>query len=111
MTYQEYKTLRAAGRISADIDNSTALRLIDRLPKQYQAAHAFWSWVWMLSIPGFICVAIFVKWWFGLILLCVATPAIFSGTKKAAAQHVLAHTEEDEEFFNQVVKDELLRFK
>lgn len=109
MTYQEYRTLRTAGQISAGIDNSTALRLIDRLPRQYQYAHTFWSWVWMLSIPGFIILAFFT-FGIGILGLIFVTPMIFRATKKSAAQFVLQHAEDDEAFFNLLVARNLLTF-
>ncbi len=111
MDYITFVTERRAGRVRAGIDNSTALRLIDYLPKRYQAAHHFWSWVWMLSIPGFILVAIFVRWWLGLLLLIFVTPTIMGAVKKSAAQFVLEHAEEDEAFFNMLVENGLLYFE
>ncbi len=111
MTYTDYKTLRFEGRILAGLENSTALRLIEHLPKRYQYAHLFWSWVWMLSIPAFICVSIFYKWWVGLLLLVTVTPIISRATKKSAAEFVLEHAENNEEFFNLLVEKNLLIFK
>ena len=111
MTYQEFITMRKAGKIKAGIDQSTALKLTDYLPKQYQAAHLFWSWVWMLSIPAFIAVAVFVKWWIGLLLLFIVTPLIKSGIKQSASQFVLQHAEDNEEFFNMLVSNNLLVFR
>jgi len=111
MTYEEFIQGRQAGTISAGVDNSTALRLINHLPKRYQAAHAFWSWVWMLSIPGFICVSIFWKWWAGLLLLFFVTPMIFRATKKSAAHFVLEHAQDSKEFFDKLVENDLLVFK
>ena len=46
-------------------DNSKALQVIERLPMRYQSAHIFWSWVWILSIPGCLALAFF-KWWFAI---------------------------------------------
>jgi len=111
MTYEEFIQRRQAGTIHAGIHTSTALRLIDDLPKRYQAAHLFWSWVWMLSIPGFICVSIFWKWWAGLLLLFLVTPAIFGATKKSAARFVLEHAEESKEFFERLVEENILVFR
>ena len=51
MTYTEYKRLRSDGKILAGVSNPDALRLVEYLPKRYQYAHLFWSWVWMLSCP------------------------------------------------------------
>jgi hypothetical protein len=111
MTYQEFTALRKAKQIKAGVDQSTALKLIDYLPKQYQAAHTFWSWVWMLSMPAFIAIAIFVKWWIGLLLLFIVTPLIKSGIKQSAAQFVLEHAEENEEFFNMLIANNILTFR
>lgn len=111
MEFAEYKTLRKQGTIAAGINESTALRLVDCLPKRYQYAHIFWSWVWMLSIPGFVCVAIFYKWWVGLLLLLVVTPMIFKATKTSASQFVLEHAENDEQFFNTLVANDVLVFR
>ena len=66
MTYEEFVEKNSQNKVSAGIDNTVALILIKQLPKRYRAAHLFWSWIWVLSIPAFICVAIFYKWWVGL---------------------------------------------
>lgn len=111
MTYQEFIQRRKAGTISAGVANSTAMRMIDQLPKRYRAAHIFWSWVWMLSIPGFICVSIFWKWWAGLLLLFSVTPMIYRAIKHSAAQFVLQYAQENKEFFDRLVENNLLVFK
>ena len=111
MTHEDFLTRRNAGTIAAGIDNSVAVGLIDRLPRRYQAAHHPWSWFWMLSIPGFIAVAIMVKWWVGLLLLVFVTPMISSSVKRSAAQFVLEHATEDREFFELLVSNNLLIFQ
>ena len=111
MTFEEYLDLRKMGKIRAGIDNSTALSLIDCLPKRYQFAHYFWSWAWFLSIPGFICVAIFFKWWVGLLLLFFVTPIISKATKKSAAEFVLEYAEQNKEFFEALIKKNILIFR
>jgi len=111
MTHDEFLRLRKAGKIAAGINNSAAIRLIDRLPWRYQAAHNFWSWVWILSIPCFIAVAILVKWWIGLLLLVFVTPLISSSVKTSASQFVLEHATYDAEFFDFLVANDLLMFR
>lgn len=110
-SYVKYKRLRAEGKISAGISNSDALRLVECLPKRYQYEHLFWSWVCILSIPGFISVSIFYRWWVGLLLLFIVTPIIFRATKTSAAQFVLERAENDEQFFSSLVEKNLLIFK
>lgn len=111
MTFDEFIELRKQGKVSAGIDNSTALQLIDSLPRRYQSAHTFWSWVWMLSIPAFICVAIFIKWWAGLLLLIFVTPTISKSVKQSASQFVLEHASENQDFFEKLTKNNLLVFR
>lgn len=111
MTHEEFIQKRKAGTIAAGIDRSTALKLIDYLPKRYQYAHIFWSWIWGLSIPAFICVSIFYKWWLGLLLLFIVTPLIFHSIKKASADFVFEYAEENKEFFDMLVKNNILIFK
>ena len=111
MTYAEYKRQRAEGKILAGVSNSDALRLIDYLPKRYRYAHLFWSWVWMLSIPAFIAVSIFYRWWVGLLLLFIVTPLLSRSTKKSAAEFVLEHAENDEQFFSLLIEKNLLIFR
>ena len=110
MTYEEYKEKRARGLLTMGVDTSVALRLVDYFPKRYQYAYIFWSWVWMLSIPVAIFLTIFVTWTLGLVVFLVAL-VIFSALKKSAAEFVLEHADEHEEFFNRLVEKNLLIFK
>jgi hypothetical protein len=109
--YQEYVRLRHEGKVCAGIENSVALKLIDYLPKRYRVANTFWSWVWILSIPGFICVSIFWKWWVGLLLLFFVTPTISRSVKRSAAEFVLEYASNNELFFNHLVEKDLIVFK
>jgi len=111
MTYQEFNKLRSERKISMGINHSIALKLVDLLPKNYQYAHIFWSWIWVLSVPTFLLIAILYKWWVGLSLLIFITPLLFSSIKKSAAQFVIQHAEENQDFFEYLVKNELLLFK
>ena len=111
MTHEEFILHRQAGTVRAGIDPSKALRLVEHLPKRYRVAHLFWAWMWILTIPGFICVAIFWKWWAGLLLLLLVTPIIFKAIKASAAQFVLKHAEENKQFFDLLMENDLLFFK
>ena len=110
MTHHEYVVLRKKGGIVAGIDYSSAMKLIDVLPKRYQAATHFWSFIWILSIPFFI-VAAFFTMGIGLLGLIFITPSISRSVKKSAAEFVLEHAEEDENFFDMLVEKNLLTFK
>ena len=80
------------------------------LPKRYQAAHAFWSWIWMLSIPAFLVAAFFV-WWVGIPLLLVVTPMIYRASKRSAAQFVLEHAQDNKVFFDDLMRNKMLIFR
>ena len=74
------------GILEIDVDRSKALQIADSkiLPKRYQAAHIFWAWIWILSIPAAFAVMYFYKWWVGLLLLVILTPALYNSTRKSA---------------------------
>ena len=110
MTYEDYIRQKKSGGIWVEIEISTALRLIDSLPKRYQFAFYFWSWVWMLPIPAFILVAILWKWWIGLLLLIFVSPIIMKATKKSAAQFVIEYANENKEYFDFLVREEFISF-
>ncbi len=71
---------------------------IERLPKQYQAAHVFWAWIWLLSIPGCLLLALW-KWWAALSVL-ILPEMIRKAVNRSAGQFVLEYAEENEEYFN-----------
>ena len=111
MTYEEFVKKNGQKKVSAGIDNSVALILSKQLPKRYRVVLLFLSWVWILSIPAFICVAIFYKWWVGILLLAIVTTMLFRSTKKSAALFVLSHAIENKEFFNLLAEKDLLIFR
>jgi len=65
----------------------------------------------MLSIPTFILIAIFWKWYIGLPLLLIVTPQLFKANKKSVSQFILEYAEEDQKFFQSLMHDDLLTFK
>jgi len=65
----------------------------------------------MLSIPGFIAVSVFYKWWVGVLLLFVVTPVISTSVKKSAAEFVLEHATDNKDFFDLLVSNNLLVFR
>jgi len=111
MSFAEFTQLRSQGLIQAGIEEGTAVRLMDHLPTNFRMAHHFWTWIWFLSIPGFIYVGVVTQWWIGLLLLALVTPMISGGIKKSAGQFVLQHAEEDPEFFELLVNANVLEFE
>jgi hypothetical protein len=90
-----------AKELAVHLDSTTALKILDSgvMPRRYVAAHRFWSWIWFLSLPGFIALAIFFKWWVGLAGLFVVSPLIRSAVTRSACQFVIEHALEESSFF------------
>lgn len=113
MEHSEFIEAWRRGKLEVDVDRSKALRLINSkmLPKRYQLAHIFWSWLWMLSIPAGLAVMVFYKWWVGLLMLIVVTPLIFKSTKKSAMQFMIDYSLESAKFYQYALADGIIRVK
>ena len=76
MAHSDFVQAWNVGKLEVDVDRSKALQVASSkmLPKRYQAAHIFWSWVWILSIPAALAVMFLYKWWAGLLILVLVTP-------------------------------------
>lgn len=101
------------GKLEIDVDRSKALQIANskKLPKRYQMAHMFWSWVWILSIPAAFSVMYFYTWWAGLLLLVFLTPVLSSATKKSAMQFMIDHSVENPEFYQFAVSEGVIRVR
>ena len=113
MEHAEFVENWNAGKLGVDVDRSKALQVAGSkmLPKRYQLAHMFWSWVWMLSIPAALAVMYFYTWWAGLIVLVLVTPVLLSSTKKSAMQFMIDHSVEDPEFYRFAVSEGVIRVR
>lgn len=113
MEHSEFIHSWNQGKLEIDVDRSRALQIAGSkmLPKRYQAAHMFWSWVWILSIPAAFAVMYFYTWWAGLLLLVVLTPALSSSTKKSAMQFMIDHSVENPEFYQFAVSEGIIRVR
>jgi hypothetical protein len=113
MEHPEFVQSWNQGKLEIDVDRSKALQIAGSkmLPKRYQAAHMFWSWVWILSIPAAFAVMYFYTWWAGLLLLVLLTPALSSSTKKSAMQFMIDHSIENPEFYQFAVSEGVIRVR
>jgi len=113
MEHSEFVQSWNQGKLEIDVDRSKALQIVGSkmLPKRYQAAHIFWSWVWILSIPAAFAVMYFYTWWAGLLLLVLLTPALSSSTKKSAMQFMIDHSVENPEFYQFAVSEGVIRVR
>jgi hypothetical protein len=99
-----------AGKLKVDVNRSLALQVAnsDMLPRQYRAAHTFWSWIWILSIPAGLAVMFLFRWWAGLLMLILLTPGLSRATKTSAMQFMIDHAIENPEFYSWALDKELL---
>jgi hypothetical protein len=113
MEHSEFVQSWNQGKLKIDVGRSKALQIAGSkmLPKRYQAAHIFWSWVWILSIPAAFAVMYFYTWWAGLLLLVLLTPALSSSTKKSAMQFMIDHSVENPEFYQFAVSEGVIRVR
>jgi hypothetical protein len=113
MEHSEFVISWNQGRLNIDVDRSKAQQIVSSriLPKRYQVANMFWSWVCLLSIPAAFAVMFFYTWWAGLLLLVLLTPVLFISTKKAAMQFMIDHSVENPEFYQFAVSEGILRIR
>lgn len=99
-----------AGRLQVEVHRSLALQVANSnmLPRRYQLAHIFWSWVWILSIPAALAVMFLYRWWAGLLMLVLLTPLLSSSTKTSAMQFIIDHALENAEFYEWAVENKVL---
>lgn len=84
------------------------MSLIKYLPKRFQAAHAFWSWVFLLSIPAAFVLWYCTKWYWGMLSLFFVTSVINESVRKSACQFVMEHAVEDPVFFESMLQQGLI---
>jgi len=113
MEHSEFVQSWNEGKLEVDVDRSKALQIANSkmMPMRYQAAHMFWSWVWILSIPAAFSVMYFYTWWAGLLLLAILTSALSSSTKKSAMQFMIDHSVENPEFYQFAVSEGVIRVR
>lgn len=111
MIYEELIFTRKTGVVQASVESSRALQLVGQLPCAYRSAYKIWSWIWALSIPVFLWVAITFKWWLGALLILTVTPLIANFIKTLVAKFVLAHAQENKGFCMMLIENGLLTIK
>jgi len=94
-----------------DVDRSKAFSVAGSklLPKHYQVAHRFWSWVWLLTVPAAIAVMFLYKWWVGLLALLFVTPTLSRATKRSAMQFMIDYALENPKFYRFAVDQGVIR--
>ena len=86
MEHDEFVEGLKRGTVAVDVDRNKALQIAnawEKLPHRFRSAHVFWTSAWLLTIPAAFVAAFLYKWWAGVIILLVVTPALFAATKKS----------------------------
>lgn len=101
MEHTEFVQAWKERTLNISVNRSKTLRAVNSgfLPKRYQYAHIFWSWVWFLTYPAGIAIMIFYKWWVGLIFLIFVPWSLSAAVKKSAMEFVVEHALEDPDFY------------
>lgn len=104
MTYEDFLSLRFTQRAKLKVKPDVVLYLVELVPSSYLKFYFIFSWAWMLSIPAFILLWIFVRWWWGLGGLLVVTSFLRRGVYHSAAVAVATYCEENPEFFDAAMR-------
>lgn len=112
MEHSEFVQAWNQGQLDVDVNRTKALHIANSkmLPKRYQAAHIFWSWIWLLSIPAALAVMFLYKWWVGLLIL-VLVPILSNSIKKSAMQFMIDHSVENPEFYQYALSEDVIRIR
>jgi hypothetical protein len=113
MDHVDFIRLWKEGKLLVDVDRTKALQVVGSkiMPMRYQLAHAFWSWVWLLTIPIWFSVMYFYAWWAGLLGLFFITPLISRATKTAAMQFIIERAVDSKEFFDFAVSTKTIEIR
>ena len=102
------------GTIQIDVDRSKAMRIAnaaDELPAEFRSSHRLWSAAWLLAIPVAFAAAFLHSWWAGALILFVVMPALYTATKRSAAQHVIAYAVKSSAFYSYAVENGVIRIR
>ena len=111
MTFALYRRLRDRSRVSIGIDPSLALRCVQYFSAKDRYIFHFWNWLTILSVPSFLYLGYYYKWWLGILLIVFVSPAIWKGNKKAALQVALLEVNENLIFFELLHSQGLILYK
>lgn len=113
MNHGDFVKAWGDGQLEVDVDRTKALQIVNSkiLPMRYQVAHIFWSWVWMLSIPAAIGLAVLYRWWAGVLVLFFVTPSLSRAIKKSAMEFMIDHAIENPDFFKFAIKEDVISIR
>ena len=112
ITHEEFVNDWNNGKIDVSVDQTKALDIANAnvLPKRYQYAHLFWSWIWMLSMPAGFAVMYFFEVWQGILILCFSY-ILYKSVRKSAMQFMIDHALENPRFYDAACSSDLINIK
>lgn len=108
--HREFAKAYRAGQLRIDINRKLAWDMANgrQMPWGMQFAHHFWSWVWMLSVPGSFALMYFYKWWVGLLVLLFLPGIILKANRTAVMQDIITLALDDEQFYSEAIGSGLI---
>ena len=101
MTHAEFVERYRSGQLDVRVDATRVGELVKTgfTAGRFHAAHRFWKWLWLLSIPVALACLVWGRWWIALIVLGVGFLLPRALNQSAYYAFVLERALENEEFF------------
>jgi len=110
MTHAEFVEKYRSGQLDVRVNKARVGELVKTksVAVRFHAAHRFWTWLWVLSIPFALACLVWGKWWIALIVLGVGFLLPRVVNRSAYYAFVLERALEDEQFFNDAAQTKAL---
>jgi Flp pilus assembly protein TadB len=110
MTHAEFVEKYRSGQLDVRVNKPRVGELVKTrsISVRFRAAHRFWMWLWLLSIPFALACLVWGKWWIALVLLCAGFLLPRLVNRSAYYAFVLERALEDEQFFKDAVEAKAL---
>lgn len=110
MTHAEFVERYRSGQLDVRVNKVRVGELVKArsIAVRFRAAHRFWKWLWLLSIPFALACLVWGKWWIALIVLGAGFLLPRVVNRSAYYAFVLERSLEDERFFQDAVEAKAL---
>lgn len=110
MTHREFVEGYRAGTVQVRVNRSCAFQAIQssEMGWHHRVAAQFWGFIWLLSFPAAIALAIWVWWVWGVVVFVVGQ-MVGKATKSSIMDSVVVQAIEDEKFFEKALATGTIR--
>ena len=110
MTHSEFVKRYRSGQLDVRVNKARVAELVKTrsIALRFRAAHRFWKWLWLLSIPFALACLVWVSWWIALIVLGIGFLLPLVVNRSAYYAFVLERALEDEQFFKDAAEAKAL---